>query len=68
MNMSCVDVVLGQEWLHGLGSFLKRSYDHNTITFEANGKHVLFIKKWDVPSSPLICTSKLLFLECIHEI
>ena len=57
MNMSHTDVILGWEWLHGLGFSLKRSYKHNTITFEANDKHVLLIGEWDVPPSPLICAS-----------
>ena len=39
MNMSRGDVILGREWLHGLGSSLKQSYEHNTIAFKANGKH-----------------------------
>ena len=55
MNMSCADVILGREWLHGLGLLLKQSYEHNTIVFEANGKHVLLLGEWDVPPSPLIC-------------
>ena len=63
MNMSRTDVILGHEWLHGLGPLLKRSYEHNTITFEANGKHVLLIGERDVPSSPLICNVELSYLE-----
>ena len=41
MNMSRAYVVLGGEWLHELGSYLKRSYENNTIQFEANGIHVV---------------------------
>ena len=40
MNMSQADVILGREWLHGLGPPLKRSYEHNSFTFKANGAHV----------------------------
>ena len=43
MNMERADVVLGREWLHGLGPSLKRSYEHNTITFSEQGTHVLLI-------------------------
>ena len=41
--MSRADVILGREWLHALGSSLQRSYEHNTIMFTTNGKHVLLI-------------------------
>ena len=34
MHMSKVDVLLGHEWLHGLGSLLKHNYHHNTLAFE----------------------------------
>ena len=68
MNMSCVDVILGQNWLYGLGLLLKRIYEHNTMMFEVNGNHVLLIEEWDVPPSPLICTYELLFLECSNKI
>ena len=66
--MSHADVILGREWLHGLGSSLHRSYEHNTITFTANGKHVLLIGKRDVPSTPLICTAELSFLDHSNQI
>ena len=68
MNMSCADVILGREWLHGLGSSLKRSYEHNTIAFEANGKHVLLLGERDVPPSPLICNAELSYLEHSNQI
>ena len=41
MHMSREDVVLGHEWLHGLGPSLKYSYQHNTLTFDAQGAHIL---------------------------
>ena len=66
--MSPADVILGREWLHGLGSLLQRSYEHNTIMFTANGKHVLLIGERDVPLSPLICTVELSFLEHSSQI
>ena len=68
MNMSGADVILGCEWLHGLGSSLHRSYEHNTIIFTANGKHVLLIGERDVPPSPLICIAELIFLERSNQI
>ena len=68
MNMSCADVILGREWLHGLGSLLHRSYEHNTIMFTANGKHILLIGERDVPPTPLICTVELSFLERSNQI
>lgn len=43
MNMSHADVVLGREWLHGLGSTLKRNYEHNSLSFVSNGVHVLLL-------------------------
>ena len=68
MKMSCADVILGHEWLHGLGSSLHRSYEHNTITFTANGKHVLLIGERNVPPTPLICTVEISFLERSNQI
>ena len=53
MNMSRANVVLGQEWLHVLGSSLKHSYKHNYIQFKASGTHVLLLGERDVPLSPL---------------
>ena len=44
MNMTRADVVLGCEWLHGLGSSLSRSYQHNSLTFEDNG--VPLCREW----------------------
>ena len=54
MNMTRADVVLGRNWLFGLGSSLSRSYQHNTLAFKDNGVHVLLIGERDVPPSPLI--------------
>ena len=42
MNIALEDVVLGREWLHSKGSTLKQSYEHNSLYFMVNGKHVLF--------------------------
>ena len=58
MNMLRADVVLGREWLHSLGSTLKRSYEHNTIAIEDHGVHVLLIGDGDVPPSPIICSTE----------
>ena len=60
--MMRADVVLGCEWLHSLGSTLKRSYEHNTITFQDHGVHVLLIGERDVPPTPIICSTKLTYL------
>ncbi len=62
MNMERADVVLGREWLHGLGPSLKRSYEHNTITFSDQGTHVLLINERDIPPSQLICSAELTYL------
>ena len=62
MNMLRADVLLGREWLHGLGPSLKRSYEHNTIAFDDHGVHVLLIGERDIPPSPLICTTELQYL------
>ena len=44
MNMTRVDVILGREWLYGLGSTLSHSYVHNTISFrDSAGAHILLI-------------------------
>ena len=43
MHMSLADKVLGCEWLHGLGSSLKRSYQHNTLAFDDSGIHGLLM-------------------------
>ena len=37
MHMTRADVVLGHDWLHGLGLLLKHSYQHNKLTFDAHG-------------------------------
>ena len=68
MNMTRADVVLGRNWLFGLGSSLSRSYQHNTLAFKDNGVHVLLIGERDVPSSPLICTAEVQNLAKRNEI
>ena len=68
MNMTRADVVLGRNWLFGLGSSLSRSYQHNTLAFEDNGVHVLLIGERDVPPSPLICTTEVQVLAKHNEI
>ena len=50
------------------GVLASRSYEHNTITFMANGKHVLLIGEHNVPLTPLICTAELSFLERSNQI
>ena len=52
-------MVLGHEWLHGLCLSLKHSYQHNTLTFDAHGAHVLLMGEQDVLASPLIFNAKL---------
>lgn len=59
MNMDRADVVLGREWLHGLGNTLRPSYEHNSLSFIADGKHVLLLGEKNIPPSPLICTTEL---------
>lgn len=54
MHMTRADVVLGHEWLHGLGSSLSCSYQNNTLAFADNGVHVLLLGEKEVPPSPLI--------------
>ena len=39
MNMTRADIILGREWLYGLGPSLKRSYEHDSMSFNANGTH-----------------------------
>ena len=68
MNMDRADVVLSREWLHGLGPSLKRSYEHNSFTFDDNGTHVLLLGEKNVPASPLICTAELSTLSSNNEI
>ena len=44
MNMTWEDIILGWEWLYGLGSTLSSSYAHNTISFrDSAGAHILLI-------------------------
>ena len=62
ITMDRTDVVLGREWLYGLGPTLKRSYKHNSFMFDHNGTHVLLLGKKNVPSSPLICTTEMVSL------
>ena len=68
MNMSCIDVILGCEWLHGLVASLKGSYEHNSMTFEVDGKHVLLLGESDVPPSTLICNMEISILGSNNEI
>ena len=56
-------MVLGREWLHSLGSSLKRSYDHNSISFVSNGAHVLLLGESNIPPAPLICNFELSYLK-----
>ena len=63
MNMARADVVLGREWLHSLGSFLKRNYEHNSLSFVSNGVHVLLLGESNIPPAPLICNSELSYLK-----
>ena len=62
MHMTRADVVLGREWLHGLGSSLIRSYQHNTLAFTDKGVHVLLMGESEVPASPLLCNAELSYL------
>ena len=55
MHMTRADLVLGCEWLHGLGPLLKHRYQHNTLTFDAHGVHILLMGEQDVLASPMIC-------------
>ena len=57
MHMTIADVVLGHEWLHGLGPSFKRSYQHNTLTFDAHGTHIFLMGEQDVLASPMICNA-----------
>ena len=69
MNMTRADVVLGREWLYGLGTTLSRSYAHNTISFrDSAGAHVLLIGEREVPASPLVCSAELQSLLTNNEI
>ena len=68
MNMARANVVLGREWLHSLGSSLKRSYEHNSISFLSNGVHVLLLGESNIPPAPLICNSELSYLKKVDLI
>ena len=69
MNMTRADVILGREWLYGLGSTLSRSYAHNTISFrDSAGAHILLIGEREVPASPLVCSAELQSLLLNNEI
>ena len=59
MHMTRADVVLGHEWLHGLGLSLKCSYQHNTLTFDAHGANILMMGHEDVLFSPMIYNAEL---------
>ena len=61
--MAHADVVLGREWLHSLGSSLKRNYEHNSLSFVSNGIHVLLLGESNIPPTPLICNSELSYLK-----
>ena len=54
MHTTRSNVILGREWLHGLGPSLKHSYHHNTLTFDAHGAHILLMGEQDFLASPLI--------------
>ena len=69
MNMTRADVILGREWLYGLGSTLSRNYAHNTISFKYSaGAHILLIGEQEVPASPLVCSAELQSLLLNNEI
>ena len=69
MNMTRADVILGKEWLYGLGSTLSCSYAHNTISFrDSAGAHILLIGEREVPTSPLVCSDELQSLLLNNEI
>ena len=60
MNMMRTDIILGREWLYGLGSTLFCSYAHNTISFrDSVGAHILLIGEQEVLASPLVCSAEL---------
>ena len=59
MHMTRADVVLGREWLHGLGPSLKCSHQHNTLTFDAHGALILLMGEQDILASPMICNANL---------
>ena len=42
-----------------MGPLLECSYQHNTLTFDAHGAHVLLMREQDVLSSPMICNAEL---------
>ena len=68
MHVSRDDIIVGCEWLHGLGSLLKRSYQPNTLAFNLCGVHILLMREQDVPASSLICHPKVTYLINNNEI
>lgn len=59
MNMERADLVLGREWLWGLGPSLKRSYQQNSLEIEKEGKVYVIQGEHNVENSPLICSLEL---------
>ena len=60
MNMTWADVILGREWLYGLGLTLSCSHVQNTISFrDSVGAHILLIAEREVLASPLACSVEL---------
>ena len=59
MHMTRAGIVLGRVWLHGLCSSLTHSYQHNTLTFDAHGAHVLLMGEQDALVYPMICNADL---------
>ena len=57
--MSSQVLILGQEWLYGLGNTLKRSYLNNSITFKKYGRVFQIQGEHSVPNSLLICSMEL---------
>ena len=69
MNMTQAGVILGREWLYGLGSTLSHNYAHNTISFTDSAcAHILLIGKREVLASPLVCSVELQSLLLNNEI
>lgn len=59
MKMIRAGVVLEREWLWSLEPSLKRSYHHNMLEFEKDGRTFVIQGEHDVPNSPLICSLEL---------
>ena len=57
MHLDRTDVILGREWLYGLGNTLQRSYLN--ITFEKHGRVFQIQGEHSVLNSPLICSMEL---------